>query len=227
MAADIFEVPATSDRDYQDAERTARMQNVPRNRLNTWPRVFAAMPFGKKKAISSPVYKELSGLKPVDWGEIQSAKARYFGSQLQEWNARVRKAKRQRYVGDILTLSRDAPNRFVEWRLRLDAVRALSDLGRFERARELLRAMVTENPTCPETRYALAKTLDRLAGLAAPPELGREFHGRAELEIQEALSHGGGACALFRKKPLLVTPEQTIKLVDGTQITFEALNRPV
>ncbi|MEA2080572.1 MAG: FHA domain-containing protein [Pseudomonadota bacterium] len=28
------------------------------------------------------------------------------------------------------------------------------------------------------------------------------------------------------KKPLLVTPEQTIKLVDGTQITFEALNRP-
>jgi hypothetical protein len=29
------------------------------------------------------------------------------------------------------------------------------------------------------------------------------------------------------KKPLLVTPEQTIKLVDGTQITFEALNRPV
>ena len=28
------------------------------------------------------------------------------------------------------------------------------------------------------------------------------------------------------KKSLLVTPEQTIKLVDGTQITFEALNRP-
>jgi hypothetical protein len=28
------------------------------------------------------------------------------------------------------------------------------------------------------------------------------------------------------KKPLLVMLEQTIKLVDGTQITFEALNRP-
>jgi tetratricopeptide (TPR) repeat protein len=142
---------------------------------------------------SSPVYKELSGLKPVDWGQIQNAKARYFGNQLQEWNARVRKAKRQSYVGDILTLSRDAPNRFIEWQLRLDAARALSDLGRFERARELLRAMVTENPTCPETRYALAKVLDRLAGLATRPEAGREYHGRAELEIQEALSHGGDA----------------------------------
>jgi tetratricopeptide (TPR) repeat protein len=141
--------------------------------------------------ISSPVYKELSGLKPVDWGQIQNAKARYFGSQLQDWHARVRKAKGQSHVGDILTLSRDAPNRFVEWRLRLDAARALSDLGRFEPARELLRAMVTENPTCPETRFALAGTLDRLARMH--PELQREYHGRAELEIQEALSRGGNA----------------------------------
>jgi hypothetical protein len=140
---------------------------------------------------SSPVYKELSGLKPVDWGQIQNAKARYFGSQLQEWKAWVRKARRQSHVGDILTLSRDAPNRFIEWQLRLDAARALSDLGRFERARELLRAMVTENPTCPETRYALAKILDRLAGLATHPASGREYHGRAELEVQEALRHGG------------------------------------
>ena len=140
---------------------------------------------------SSPVYKELSGLKPVDWGQIQNAKARYFGSQLQEWNARVRNAKRQNYVGDILTLSRDAPNRFTEWRLRLVAASALFDLGRFEQARELLRAMVTENPGCPETRYALAKTLDRMARLASRPELSREYHGRAEIEIQEALNRGG------------------------------------
>ena len=141
--------------------------------------------------VSSPVYKELVGLQPVDSGQIQNAKARYFGSQLQEWHARVRKAQRQSHVGDILTLSRDAPNRFVEWQLRLDAARALSDLGRFERARELLRTMATENPTCPKTRYALAKTLDRLAGLADRTELRREYHARAELEIQEGLGHGG------------------------------------
>jgi hypothetical protein len=147
---------------------------------------------------SSPVYKELSGLKPVDWRQIQTAKARYFGSQLQEWNARVRKAKSQSHVGDILTLSRDAPNRFIEWDLRLEAAGALSDLGRFERARELLRAMVTENPTCPETRYALAKTLDRLASLPTRSGLAREYHGRAELEIQEALSHGGDTPSAHR-----------------------------
>jgi tetratricopeptide (TPR) repeat protein len=94
-------------------------------------------------------------------------------------------------VGDILTLSRDAPNRFVEWRLRLDAARALSDLGRFEPARELLRAMVTEDPTCPETRYALAGALDRLARMH--PELQRDYHGRAELQIQEGLRRGGNA----------------------------------
>ena len=141
--------------------------------------------------ISSPVYKELVGLKPVDWGQIKNAKARYFGNQLQDWNARVRKAKRQSYTGDILTLSRDAPNRFIEWQLKLDAAQALSDLGRFERAQELLRAMVAEDPTCTETRYALAKTLDRLAGLATDSEMRRDYLGRAEIEIEEALRHGG------------------------------------
>ena len=108
--------------------------------------------------------KELNGLIPVNCDHIQNAKARYFGAQSHEWHARVRKAKRQSYIGDILTLSRDAPNRLFEWELRLDAAHALRDLGRFERAYELLQAMEYENPDCPKTRYALAKTLHELAG---------------------------------------------------------------
>jgi hypothetical protein len=140
---------------------------------------------------SSPVYKELTGLKPVDWTRIQNTKARYFGGQLHDWHARVRKAKRQSLVGDILTLARDAPNRLIEWQLRLDATRALFDLGRFERANELLRAMVNENPECPETRYALAKTLHRLADKATMPEERRKFNALVENEIEEAIRRGG------------------------------------
>ena len=141
--------------------------------------------------VSSPVYKELTGLKPADWSEIQNAKARYFGHQLQEWGARVSKAKRSSHVGDILTLSCDAPNRLVEWQLRVDTAHALIDLGRYERARELLRAMVTEKPTCFESRYALAKTLTYLARAAEPPQMVREYQARAEQEIEQALNAGG------------------------------------
>ena len=141
--------------------------------------------------VSSPVYKELTGLKPPDWSDIQNAKARYFGNQLQEWGARVSKAKRRSHVGDILTLSCDAPNRLIEWQLRVDTAHALIDLGRYERARELLRAMVTENPTCYESRYALAKTLTYLARSAENSQMGREYQSRAEQEIELALYAGG------------------------------------
>lgn len=140
---------------------------------------------------SSPVYKELGGLLPVDWTNIQNSKARYFGGQLHDWHARVRKAKRQSHVGDILTLSRDAPNRLAEWQLRLDATLALFDLGRYERAHEMLRAMVNENPECPQTRYALAKTLHRLAGKAETPEKRQVFNALVESEIEEAIRRGG------------------------------------
>ena len=141
--------------------------------------------------VSSPVYKELPGMKPADWSEIQNAKARYFGNQLQDWGARVSKAKRQSHVGDILTLSCDAPNRLIEWQLRVDTANALIDLGRYERARELLRAMVTENPTCFESRYALAKILAYLARSAEEPETVRDYQARAEHEIELALNSGG------------------------------------
>ncbi len=161
---------------------------------------------------SSPVYKELSGLIPVNWGQIQNTKARYFGEQAHKWYARVRKAKRQSYVGDILTLSRDAPNRLFERELRLDAARALFDLGRFERARELLRAMVNENPECPETRYALAKTLHGLAmkarGFAQKAKdtgeerkyigLAAKYNISVESEIEEAIRHGGNDPEAYR-----------------------------
>lgn len=158
------------------------------DRLSTQLRAAIA---NDSSTVSSPVYKELAGLKPADWSEIQNAKARYFGNQLQEWGARVSKAKRRSHVGDILTLSCDAPNRLIEWQLRVDTAHALIDLGRYERARELLRAMVTENPTCFESRYALAKTLTYLAREAENPQMVREYQARAEQEIELAQYAGG------------------------------------
>ena len=179
-----------------------------------------------RRTTSSPVYKELSGLIPVNWNHIQNTKARYFGDQFHEWHARVRKAKRLSYVGDILTLSRDAPNRIFEWEIRLDAARALFDLGRFDRARELLRAMVSENPECPETHYALAKTLHGLAEKARdrakealeratktndPEEVSKQnaraskyktmavqYNISVESEIEEAIRRGGNDPEAYR-----------------------------
>lgn len=45
-----------------------------------------------KRSEGSPVYQHLPGLKPVDWREVHTAKAKYFQGILHDWRSRVRVA---------------------------------------------------------------------------------------------------------------------------------------
>src|SRR6185503_9301844 len=38
-----------------------------------------------EQTVGSPVYKELVGLKPADWSNIQTARAKYFGEVFADW----------------------------------------------------------------------------------------------------------------------------------------------
>jgi len=42
-----------------------------------------------EQTIGSPVYKELVGLKAVDWSNIKTARAKYFGEVFADWKSRV------------------------------------------------------------------------------------------------------------------------------------------
>jgi len=97
------------------------------------------------QTIGSPVYSQLVGLRPVDATKIQTARAKYFGMQVEEWRQRIAVAAKKGYAGDILTLAREAPNRMSEQRIVLDAARRLVSLRRYQPARELLRQLLAED----------------------------------------------------------------------------------
>ena len=90
------------------------------------------------QTIGSPVYQTLRGLRPADWSAIETARAKYFEGILDDWQARVRIARRYGRAGDVLTLARDAPTRFHRGKLMLEAARALVELQRFDVAESVL-----------------------------------------------------------------------------------------
>lgn len=99
-----------------------------------------------EQKIGSPVYKELVGLKPADWSNVQTARAKYFGQVFVEWRSRVEVAKLNGLPGDILTLADDAPTRFHRGRLLWEAAAALIGMQRFESAIPVLEELLTLEP---------------------------------------------------------------------------------
>jgi hypothetical protein len=98
------------------------------------------------RTIGSPVYKELAGLKPVDWTQVRTARAEYFGEVFADWKSRVEIAKLNGLPGDILTLADDAPTRFHRSELLWHAADALCSMHRFEAAMPVLRDLLELEP---------------------------------------------------------------------------------
>jgi hypothetical protein len=94
------------------------------------------------QTIGSPVYKEMVGLKPVDWSDIQTARAKYFGEVFADWKSRVEVARLNGWPGDILTLADEAPTRFHRVKLLWAAADALCSMHRFEAALPVLRDLL-------------------------------------------------------------------------------------
>jgi tetratricopeptide (TPR) repeat protein len=114
------------------------------------------------QTIGSPVYKEVVGLKPVDWTGIQTARAKYFGEVFADWKARVEVAKLDGWPGDILTLADDAPTRFHRCQLLWHACDALCSMHRFEAALPVLNDLMTIDPRHREAQTRLGLVLSRL-----------------------------------------------------------------
>jgi hypothetical protein len=91
-----------------------------------------------EQTIGSPVYKELPGLKPADWSEVKTARAKYFGDIFADWESRVKVAALNGWAGDILTLADDAPTRFHRTQLLWKAAEALRGMKRFVAALAVL-----------------------------------------------------------------------------------------
>ncbi len=111
---------------------------------------------------SSPVYSHLPGLRPVDWRGISTARARYFHGVLDDWQERLRVARKKGWAGDILTLACDAPTRYHHEQLLFAAARALIDLCRFDVAREVLEELLRAAPEHADAQYQLGLVLSRL-----------------------------------------------------------------
>src|SRR5258707_10275719 len=115
-----------------------------------------------EQTIGSPVYKELVGLKPADWGGIQTARAKYFGEVFSDWRARVEVAKLNGWPGDILTLADDAPTRFHRVKLLWQAADALCSMHRFEAAQPVLADLLTLDPQHRDAPTRMGLVLGRL-----------------------------------------------------------------
>jgi tetratricopeptide (TPR) repeat protein len=114
------------------------------------------------QAIGSPVYKEVVGLRPVDWSGVRTARAQYFGEVFADWKARVDLAKLNGWPGDILTLADDAPTRFHRAKLLWHAADALCSMHRFEAALPVLKDLLALDPRHREGLTRMGLVLGRL-----------------------------------------------------------------
>jgi tetratricopeptide (TPR) repeat protein len=114
------------------------------------------------QTVGSPVYKELVGLEPVDWRNIQTARARYFGEVFVDWKSRVEVAKLNGWPGDILTLAEDAPTRFHRGELLWEAAFALISMQRFDVAQSVLEELLSLEPKNHKAQTQLGLVLDCL-----------------------------------------------------------------
>lgn len=115
-----------------------------------------------EQTIGSPVYKELVGLKEVDWSGIKTARANYFGEVFTDWKARVEVAKLNGWPGDILTLADDAPTRFHRSKLLWAAADALFHMERFEAAKPVIEEVLTLEPKHRDALTRMGLVLGRL-----------------------------------------------------------------
>ena len=114
------------------------------------------------QTIGSPVYKEMMGLRPADWSNIQTARAKYFGQVFVDWKSRVEVAKLNGWPGDILTLADDAPTRFHRAKLLWHAADALCSMHRFDAALPVLDDLLALDPEHRDAHTRMGLVLGRL-----------------------------------------------------------------
>ena len=128
--------------------------------------VLAAALEADERTIGSPVYKEMPGLKPVDWSGVRTARSKYFGEVFADWRQRVDVAKENGWPGDILTLADEAPTRFHHEKLLWHAADALCSMERFEAVLPVLQQLVSLDPNHRDAQTRLGLALGRTGRVA-------------------------------------------------------------
>jgi tetratricopeptide (TPR) repeat protein len=136
------------------------------------------------QTVGSPVYKEVVGLKPVDWSDIKTARAEYFGKVFVDWKQRVDLAKSNGLPGDILTLADDAPTRFHRAKLLWQASDALCSMHRFEAALPVLDDLLEIEPRHRDALTRKGLVLARLGNVNEArlhmQQVAQDFQGDTE-----------------------------------------------
>lgn len=94
----------------------------------------------------SPLYAHLPGLKALNWDDIETSRARYFGTLQRDWEDRVRKARKMDRPGHIITLAQDAPTRFHRTKILWEAACSLIGLCQFHAAKDVLDEILKITP---------------------------------------------------------------------------------
>src|SRR6185437_7440357 len=148
-------------KDQQSAAAPERKHDLTKE-VDRVCKVFKEALASDMQTTGSPVYAHLPGLKPLNWDEIDTSKARYFGALNEDWQERVRMAEANQRPGHILTLAQDAPTRVHRTKILMLAVRALIGLCRFTAAREVLTEVIHLSPDDAEAHLQLAVVLASL-----------------------------------------------------------------
>lgn len=122
------------------------------------------------QTVGSPVYSALEGIKPVEWTDIKTDRAKYFRALSEDWRQRVKVARKERHPGDILTLAGDMPTRLHRRQLLWQCARALVELHRFEQARHILEDMLELDREDFEAQCYMALVDNRLGRSATAEE---------------------------------------------------------
>jgi tetratricopeptide (TPR) repeat protein len=144
---------------------------------------------GRDQTTGSPLYKQLPGLKPVDWTKIDTARARYFYTEHEDWKKRVDVARREKRVSDILTLAEDAPTRYHQRDLLRKAANSLVELEQYRFALAILEEILADSPDDLDARCRRGLVLNRL-GRAAEAEAEADYlkeHQEGHPEVQGLL----------------------------------------
>jgi tetratricopeptide (TPR) repeat protein len=128
----------------------------------------------------SPLYSHLPGLKPANWEQIDTSRARYFGSLESDWEARVRRAQELNRPGHILTIAQYAPTRLHRNKIMSTAGQALIGLNQFGPAEEVLEEVLQITPDDVDAQLSLA-----IAKINQNDILGAEHQLRKMLRIRQ------------------------------------------
>jgi tetratricopeptide (TPR) repeat protein len=134
----------------------------------------------ESQATGSPLYSHLPGLKPASWDDIETSRARYFGSLQHDWHERVRRAQELHRPGHIVTIAQDAPTRIHRIKILFEAARALMGLCQFAAAEEVLEEVLQLNPDDSQARMYLGIVQANQGDIL-----------RAESQLRYVLAHHG------------------------------------